>query len=192
MIPTVFQGPGFRPTALELEPGLSFERWLEIGELLAGIHRATPWWIGAWWNEGERRYGDRAHAAALFGLKPETVSNYAAVEKAIPEKSRRSDVSFSTHAIVASLPARERDRWLKRCSEESLAGRDLRQLLNAAGAIESGPQPQWSNPAATVSPREALKEALRVPELESVVRPALAALDANPPPHRCPKCEFEF
>lgn len=181
----------FRPTSLALELDLPFERWLEIGELLAGIHRATPWWIGDWWNEGERRWGERATAAEMFGLRPETLSNYAHVAKAIPEQSRRSDVSFSTHALVASLPTRQRDKWLKRASEEHLSGGDLRELMRGSGAVDPGPE--WSNAAASVSPREALEQIRQsVPELATVVTPALAALDLNPPAHRCPDCRFEW
>lgn len=61
--------------------------------------------------------------------------------RAIPQSSRRSELSFSVHSAVASLPARERDKLLKRASAGRLGSRELRQLLSENGAAPS-PRPE--------------------------------------------------
>jgi hypothetical protein len=118
--------------ALELAPGTTFERWVEIGSMLGRISRAMPWLIGDWIEYGESRYGEKyAQALDATGLDYSTLSNYAYVCRRIEPSRRREHLSFSVHAEVASLPPDEQDRWLDRAEQEGLRTRDVRASLQA-------------------------------------------------------------
>src|SRR5947209_15826562 len=43
---------------LELQPGLPFEEWAEVGRTLGRMDRALRWWIGDWLAYGEREFGE--------------------------------------------------------------------------------------------------------------------------------------
>ena len=51
-------------TSYTLPENLNLGEWLAIGETLQRMERSVKWWLGDWWNYGERRYGDMASQAS--------------------------------------------------------------------------------------------------------------------------------
>jgi hypothetical protein len=102
---------------LELSENLGFDGWRQLGERLAQGHTSLQWWLGDWWQYGSR-FNRRDEIAALFGLEPHTIENYAAVCRRFDVSRRRERLTFSHHAEVASMDiADEQDELLDWCEE---------------------------------------------------------------------------
>jgi hypothetical protein len=113
-------------TALTLDPETRYETWEAIGGLIGGLNRSVAWLAGDWAEHGERAYGEKyAQAVDETGLAPQTLMNYASVCRRVPPERRRASLPFSSHAVVAKLPAREQERWLKRAEKEGWTRREL-------------------------------------------------------------------
>ncbi len=41
----------------------TYEQWLEIGNNLMQANQNIMWWLGDWWNFGDRKYGEIAAQA---------------------------------------------------------------------------------------------------------------------------------
>jgi hypothetical protein len=54
-------------TGWRLPAEMRLEQWRRAGELLGEIEHAVAWWIGNWWNYGERCYGERKAIVAAEG-----------------------------------------------------------------------------------------------------------------------------
>jgi len=126
------------PTSLSLDPETPYETWEAVGGLLGALYRATAWTLGDWVEHGERSFGEKyAQAVDLTGLAPQTLMNYAAVCRAVPPERRRQALPFSSHALVAKLPAREQRRWLDRAEKQDWTRRQLSEALSGDGASET-------------------------------------------------------
>lgn len=106
----------FHDQQLVIRPGLAFEVWEEVGARLVRMAEGVMWWLGDWWRYGEHRYGDRAFQAVPGGYSVQTLRNAARVAEKFPAPTenaprgaltRRSDVSWSHHREVASLPDKD-------------------------------------------------------------------------------------
>lgn len=131
-------GPRIDPAYELTETGVVFkgmvayERWEALGKQLAGFHRGIQWLLGDWliYGEGRGDWGDTyTQALDATALDYQTLCNYKWVASKIPHQVRRSDVSWSHHAEVASLPAADQMRWLKVASDEKLNLKDFRYRL---------------------------------------------------------------
>lgn len=115
--PGPLDDPGFTftPTGLIIQPWVTYDAWVGYGRKLQLADKGIQWALGDWIIHGETYFKDRAEQAVEFtGLKVKTLQNYATVAEKV-KKSRRRDsdvVDFSTHAEVASLPAKEQERIL--------------------------------------------------------------------------------
>jgi N6-adenosine-specific RNA methylase IME4 len=140
---------------LDLEEGLSFERWCKVGEQLCAMGRGVQWWTGSWWAFGEARYGERAKAAAsgIFGRSFGGLMNLASVSRAFETSRRREVLSFTHHAEVAALEPAEADALLDEAVRDDLSTRDLRarvaavthrkrlEKVEANSLVDAGPLP---------------------------------------------------
>ena len=98
--------------------------------MLGRIHKATAFWIGDWINYGEAAYGEMyAQAVDDLGLDPQTLMNYASVCRRVAGGRRRSGISFSHHAEVASLDPEEQTHWLDQAEAERWSRSELRLRL---------------------------------------------------------------
>jgi hypothetical protein len=124
--------PQLTPTSLNLPAELPFDRWQEIGHVLAYGAGRLQWWIADWWAFGDHKYGERYQTAAALPFNAHTCETYASVARAFKETSRRLEVlSFSHHQLVAALDRARADALLKWCAEPVAAGgkpRSTREL----------------------------------------------------------------
>lgn len=126
--------PGERDdTSYRLPQGLAVEQWAAIGEVLQAVEKSIGWWLGDWWNYGQRHYGEmkyqaaRDHIADLTGHTYKTVVNAAAVAKAFEPSRRRENLSFSHHEAVSSLKdAEQQEELLDQAAGDGLSVMALR------------------------------------------------------------------
>lgn len=130
-------------TSLELPENLSFEDWEACGKEIARAERAVMWWMGDWWNFGERHYGEMAAQAADSDYSYNTWAQAARVAKAIEPCRRLQNVSWSIHQEVAALPPERQDALLAQAAEEGWTQRDTRRAVRRvkAGARAEAPFP---------------------------------------------------
>lgn len=118
----------FATTGLIIPSGMTFERWEQLGSDLRVAAKGVQFWIGDWIRYGEHAYGEKyAQAIEATGLEEKTLRNYVYVAEHIEMSRRRDNVDFSTHAEVASLPAKEQERILNQAAAENTPHRRIRQ-----------------------------------------------------------------
>lgn len=134
LVDVLRDGGAITPTSLDLTVAgdLSYERYEALGAYLGQINRSCAWWIGDWMLYGEGAYGDKfAQAVAETGLAEQTLLNRIYVCKHVPPKRRRVGVSFSVHAEVAPLPAKEQTYWLNKAEKGGWTRAQLRDAMKA-------------------------------------------------------------
>jgi hypothetical protein len=101
-----------------------------VGRKLGEIGRCSQWWIGDWIHYGARRWGEKyVQAARITGYDVASLRNIAWVASQFDLSLRNDKLSWSHHALLASLGNDEKAYWLKRASEERLSVADLRTEL---------------------------------------------------------------
>jgi hypothetical protein len=111
---------------------LTFDEWVGAGKVLGRATSSLHWLLGDWWCYGRFDYGDRCKALASsgIGLSLQTLSNYGSVSRAFATCSRRREaLSWTHHAEVCTLAAREADALLDRAEREKLSTHALRLLV---------------------------------------------------------------
>ena len=106
MIRTIAGGSA-TATALTLPANLTEAKWRQIGEHLGFAHEGIGWWIGDWWNAGER-YGNRVGivtARDWHGPSYAVCRNYGSVAAHFDVSRRHDTLPFAHHAEVAALEA---------------------------------------------------------------------------------------
>ncbi len=126
---SLMQSEVFRDVALCVPDRVSWEDWQELGEVLSAMQRSSSWWLGDWWNAGEKRWGERAAQATGLGVSAGTLSTAAWVASRIEPQRRRSGVSFAHHQAVAARSPEEQDRWLDVCEREGWTVAELRRRV---------------------------------------------------------------
>jgi site-specific DNA-methyltransferase (adenine-specific) len=119
-------------TSYTLPEELNLGEWLQIGETLQRMERSVQWWLGDWWNYGDRKYGEMASQASRDAIRDATGHAYNTVRQAgyvasrFQLDERSSDVSWSHHLVVADLPKQEAEALIVEAHDEGLSVRDLR------------------------------------------------------------------
>jgi hypothetical protein len=119
------------PTAWIPPQALTLEQWTSVGKVLGRADTMMNWLLGDWWSQ-KFAYGDKCRvlAATCLGRDLHTLTNYGTVSRAFATTSRRRDIlSWSHHAEVAALLAREADALLDRAEREKLSCHALRLLV---------------------------------------------------------------
>jgi N6-adenosine-specific RNA methylase IME4 len=114
---------------LKLDENLTFDEWKGIGLQLQTMQGSIGFWIGDWWNFGERKYGEKATQALEMGIAYETFRKFCWVSKTIESVRRRTDLSFSSHEEIASAPIEKQDELLDKAIKEKLSSRELRHIV---------------------------------------------------------------
>lgn len=109
---------------------MSLDEWLRQGRRFGSIGRGAGWWIGDWINYGNAKFGEKySRASRTTGYDIQSLMNMAYVASRFEVSRRRSDLSWSHHAEVASLTADQQEHWLCLASENGLSVRRLRDEL---------------------------------------------------------------
>jgi hypothetical protein len=111
---------------------LDYRGWALEGRRIGLMCRASPWWIGDWLLYGTATWGERyAAAARITGYDPKSLRNMRYVASRVDLSLRRDDLTWSHHALLASLDADRQRKWLERARRERLSVEDLRLELRA-------------------------------------------------------------
>lgn len=112
---------------------LELDEWVKHGMRLGVIGRACAWWIGDWLRYGNLRYGEKySRATQITGYDVKTLRNMVYVASRFDISRRRSNLSWSHHAVVAALSPEEQERWLELSDRERMSVRCLRLELSHA------------------------------------------------------------
>lgn len=149
---------------LDSGPELSYDRYAQLGTYLGIMNRACMWWIGDWLIYGEGRFGDRfEQTLAVTGLAEQTLINRMSVCRSIPAAERRVSVSFSMHADLQGLTARDRRYWLDRAEKNGWTRAQLRDAMKAKQEKDhAGAGEQTALPAGHVDKQAVVEAAQRV------------------------------
>jgi hypothetical protein len=105
-------------TEYYIEPGLSFQKWMESGRHLKKIERGHQWWIGDWLAYGEKEYPEKYEIVAeQTGYARRTLKNLKKVSKAVAVDCRRADLSWGHHRKVVSLTPAHQVEFLEKASK---------------------------------------------------------------------------
>lgn len=128
------------PTSLTLDnPDLPWEKYVDLGAFVGEVNKACAWWGGDLVVFGEAVYGEQvANIDEVLGLAPQTIANRASVARHIPPSKRRPELAFGTHAEVAYLEPKERDRWLALAVKNGWKRSDLREAMRAERTQDPG------------------------------------------------------
>ena len=131
-------GETFEAVRLNVREGIGFEEWDELGTQIAIMHNASPWWIGDWYNAGERAFGETASQAraisdriAVHGnsMTPETVIDYASLARKFPPEERRESLTAFHYRTVRALEKPRALELLERAEREGWSSRDLKRNI---------------------------------------------------------------
>jgi hypothetical protein len=133
--------PGFlSPVSWRAPHDIDFEEWARHGHRLGIAGRGASWWVGDWLTSGEAKYGERyTRAAEITGYEVQTLMNLAYVASRFAVSRRRENLSWSHHAVLASLPPTEQEAWLDRVAGERISVKELRRELRRAHAPRARP-----------------------------------------------------
>lgn len=106
----------------------SIEEWLEYGRKLRRVESSMMWIIGDYLVHGEFKYGEK-YAQALDEAMIETWKVYHWTAKRVPPENRRSDLSWTHHRQVASLPPEYQVLMLDKAAEQHLSTRDMSRMM---------------------------------------------------------------
>jgi hypothetical protein len=117
------------PVGLDLDAlkGITYEEWEELGGILGGGSSQFRWAIGDWINFGEQSFSEQFEQAQhALGLSHSTIRSYASVARLIAHVRRRTDVSWSKHEAIATLPPRQQRSWLDRIAKNGMTVEEVR------------------------------------------------------------------
>jgi hypothetical protein len=123
------------PVGLDLDAlkGITYEEWEELGGILGGLNTQFRWAIGDWINFGEQTFAEKFDQAQhVLGLSLTTIRGWAWCASRIARVRRRTDVSWSKHEAVATLPPREQRVWLERIAKNGWTVEETRAARREA------------------------------------------------------------
>ena len=130
-------------TSLSLPDGLTFDQWQSVGQQIARAERAVMWWMGDWWNYGERKYGEMTAQAVDSEYDYQTWRNAAWVAGKIEMSLRRDSLPWSLHKEIAARPPEEQEALLAEAEAEGWTVRDTRKAVRR---LKAGSRPESDFP----------------------------------------------
>lgn len=124
---------------------MDYRSWVREGGRIGSLARGSAWWLGDWLHYGTEKWGERyAKAAKVTGYDPKTLRNMRYVASRFDLSLRRDNLTWSHHALLASLTPKEQAYWLERAVNESFSVEDLRMELRRLQKQQGaeGPHPR--------------------------------------------------
>jgi hypothetical protein len=147
------------PRALDLPIEIEWDSYYALGSFLGELKSRGNFYLGDWLIFGESTFGERfAQAGEATGLSEQTLLRVMTICRNVPPSRRNVHLSWSVHACVAGLGAREQKTWLKRAEEHGWGYSELRKAMQAA-RTDAAP-PMFDDSAAEPN-TELLVEAVR-------------------------------
>ena len=120
-------------TSLIISQSTTQAEWEAIGRLLGKVESAIQLWIGDWLRfgmckgyVGRERYTE---AEELTGLERATLRNLAWVAGKIAPELRTEDLGIERYKLIAPLPEKEQEKWIKKAAEDALTVDELRKAI---------------------------------------------------------------
>ena len=112
----------------KISNSVSYEKWVQLGEMFHTLHRNINWRIGDWLLFGEGRFPDRySQATHLTGRSDVTMRNCAWVASVYPPEERVYDLSFTHYLEVAGVKETKERHWLlAKAEQEDMSALALR------------------------------------------------------------------
>lgn len=120
--PEGFRFRSFTMTRIGLSApdSLALDDWEAVGGVLGRIEGALQWWIGDWMALGNKAWGIKyERAMEITGLSYKYLRNIASVTRKYQLSSRKDNLSFAHHLIVASLHPDRREALLNQALEHA-------------------------------------------------------------------------
>jgi hypothetical protein len=139
-------------TGWKLPKDMTFDAWLDCGQVLHLAEGAVQWWRGDWWAFGSgRQWGEGEALAEKAGVNYGTARTYGSVARAYELSTRIDNLTFDHHRVAMAVEtAEERLEWLRRAETEGWSvaelraavaqGKRLRQAELAKDGEKDGPQ----------------------------------------------------
>jgi hypothetical protein len=131
---------------------LEYPDWVLEGRRIGVMWRGSPWWVGDWLLYGTARWGEMyVQAAKITGYDPKSLRNMRYVATRFDSSLRRDNLTWSHHALLASLEPEAQRYWLERAVNDRLSVEDLRLELRAdrRGGLDSSPERRSLSAAAS-------------------------------------------
>jgi hypothetical protein len=126
--------------ALSLPAEVSYAEYEGLGAFLGEFKSRINFYLGDWLIFGEGTFAERwSQACEGTGLAEQTLLRVMAVCRGIPPSRRVDQLSWSVHAAVYTLPAREQKTWLRRALEHGWGYAELRKAMQSARRDERPP-----------------------------------------------------
>lgn len=116
-------------TSLTLPKSMAFDDWQRVGEQISRVEHAVMWWMGDWWNYGERKYGELAARAVDSGYAYDTWAQASRVSRAVEPCLRRQGLTWYIHKEVAALEPQDQVLILSQAEAEGWTVRDVRRAV---------------------------------------------------------------
>jgi len=121
-----------KPRSLTLPPDLPTSQAIALGGFLGELKTRGNFYVGDWLIQCEQMYPEEfSQIAEATGLSESTRLRVMAVCLAITEARRRDNLTWSTHALVYKLGAREQNAWLGKASRLNWTYSELKKALTA-------------------------------------------------------------
>jgi hypothetical protein len=117
---------------LDIEPDMAQDEWLDWGLDLVKGARESAFALGDWAKHGSKHLElsyDEMEARLGHRVSAKRLKDCAWVCNKI-ERSRRQDLSFEHHQLVAGLKSADQDRWLAKAEKKSWKTADLKHELS--------------------------------------------------------------
>lgn len=121
------------PTSLTLPEDLDYDRYVALGTFLGALKSRSNFYLGDWLIFGEGTFAERwSQACEATGLAEQTLLRVMTVCRNVVASRRRERLSFSVHAAVSGLGAREQKAWLTKAERNGWGYAELRSHMKAA------------------------------------------------------------
>lgn len=128
------------PTGIKLPEGTTIDEWRNVGRFIQYVRGASDWWLGDWWDYGEKKFGKTISRNVILeiGIDVGQADVNRRISRIFEDNRRRPELSFAHHKAVEGRDPWDQDRLLAQASQEQISEGKLRSLVadSTRGDIE--------------------------------------------------------